>query len=156
MPTLIPASATEHGLVTYLITGTSDFNYLLEKMEKDKLITSATRSTIQGAYDGYRLQFSHYNMIRAVNDTANDTNAICLTSADSNGALCAGIYYDGSSVKAWGRWISKDTFAAATSAPFTEPTGIDISSSLYLQDPSLDTTVTVTGVATDSWTVYRF
>lgn len=156
MPQLIPASATNHGVINYLLTGTQDFSYLLEKMEKDKLITAAQRSTLQGGYDGYRLQFSHYNMVRAVNDTTNDTNAICLTSADSEGAICAGIYYDGSSVKVWGRFVSKETFAAATTSPFTEPTGTDISSSLYLQDPSLDTTVTITGAAATSWTVYRF
>merc|ERR1719266_3010602 len=110
-----------------------------------------------GLYDGYRLKFSMIGMVEAVNDTKDDTCAVCLASKAGKGATCAGLYYDGSSVKTWARWIDWEIFyLAAADGTYSDPEGQDDASKWYLLDLSMDPDISVTGTATTSWSVYRF
>ena len=84
MPQLI-AATTDHGEARYMLTGTNDFEYILDQMVSDELIESSSdtatdKSDLLSTYDGYRLKLSMFGMIHAVNDTEDDTVAICLSS----------------------------------------------------------------------------
>lgn len=108
-------------------------------------------------YDGYQLKLSMFGLVAAVNDATDDTNAICLATQSGGGAHCAGIYYDGSSVKAWARWISWTNFyLAAVDGTPGDPIGTDNASKWYLLDPSMDKDITVTGTVGSNWSIYRF
>merc|ERR1712061_447040 len=109
MPQLI-AATVDHGEARYMLTGTNDFAYILDEMIDDELLEESSETLIDKTdmlqtYDGYKLKFTMFGMVDAVNDTEDDTCAICLASQIGGGAMCAGLYYDGSSVKSWARWI---------------------------------------------------
>ena len=129
MPQLMAEVASSHGEARYMLTGTEDFSYILDQMVSDNLISASSDTTqdkadMLSAYDGYRLKFSLFNMQHAVNDVTDDTCAICLSSQNGKGATCAGIYYDGSSVKKWARWINWEIFyLAAADGTFSDPEG---------------------------------
>ena len=140
-----------HGEARYFLTGTDDFSYILDEMVEDELIVASSATQNDKAdmltlYDGYRLKFSMLDMVQAVNDNENDTCAICLASQAGKGATCAGLYYDGSSVKTWARWIDWEIFyVAAVDGTFTDPEGQDDSAKWYLLDLTMDPDITVTG-----------
>lgn len=84
MPQLI-AATVNHGEARYMLTGTEDFSYVLDRMIDDNLIvhsstTATSKDDMLQIYDGYKLKFTMLGMIAAVNDTTDDTNAICLAS----------------------------------------------------------------------------
>merc|ERR1719232_2526521 len=118
MPVLI-AATSDHGEARYMLTGTDDFSYILDQMVDDELIeassatTTPDKSDLLSSYDGYRLKFTMLSMTDAVDGNQDDTCAICLSSKSGQGATCAGIYFDGSSVKKWARWINWEIFYLA-------------------------------------------
>ena len=134
-----------------MLTGTEDFAYVLDQMIEDKLLVKESDTAIDKTdmlrdYDGYKLKFSMFDMQKAVDDAEDDTCAICLASKIGGGATCAGIYYDGSSVKTWARWVEWEIFfLAAVDGTFTDPEGQDDASKWYLLDISMDPDVNVTG-----------
>jgi len=164
MPLLIAANSGVHGEARYMLTGTHDFSYVLDQMIEDRLIVKSSTATgvvdkadMLRLYDGYQLKFSMFGMQLAVNDATDDTNAICLASQDGGGAHCAGIYYDGSSVKSWARWVNWTNFyLAAVDGTPSDPEGIDDTSKWFLLDPSMDPDIAVTGTANSNWSTYRF
>ena len=151
MPQLMAAVGGSHGEARYMLTGTDNFSYILDQMVTDSLIESSSDTALDkadmlSAYDGYRLKFSLFNMEFAVNDTQDDTCAICLSSENGGGATCAGIYYNGSSVNKWARWINWEIFyLAAADGTYSDPEGQDDSAKWFLLDPTMDPDVSVTG-----------
>ena len=162
MPLLIDAVTNTHGEARYMLTGTNDFSYLLDIMIEDDLLVESSdtdndKSDMLSTYDGYRLKFTMLNMYREANDKDDDTCAICLEASDAKGATCAGIYYDGSAVQTWARWIDEDIwYAAAEDGTPTDPVGEDDSAKWYKFDITMDPSIEVTGNADSSWSVYRF
>ena len=67
------------------------------------------------------------------------------------------MYYDGSSVKTWARWIDWDIFyLAAADSTFSDPEGADDSAKWYLLDVTMDPDINVVGTAGANWSIYRF
>ena len=162
MPVLIAATA-DHGEARYMLTGTNDFSYILDQMVDDGLIEASSSTTtpdkgdLLSSYDGYRLKFTMIDMQDAITGANDDTMAICLSSKSGQGATCAGISYNGSSVNKWARWINWEIFyLAAVDGTFSEPEGQDDSAKWYLLDLSMDPDVSVTGAINTSWSIYRF
>jgi len=79
------AATVDHGEARYFLTGTNDFAYILDEMIEDELLvessdTELDKSDMLSTYDGYKLKFSMFGMVAAVNDFEDDTCAICLAS----------------------------------------------------------------------------
>ena len=89
---LIAAEASQHGAAYYMLTGTSDFEYVLDIMVEAEMITTDEKKTYQTTLDGYRLSYKMAGMTSTLD--AGDTEAICLYSATACGALCGGIHHD--------------------------------------------------------------
>ena len=113
---LIAAEASQHGAAYYMLTGTSDFEYVLDIMIEAEMITTDEKETYQTTLDGYRLSYKMAGMTSTLD--AGDTEAICLYSATAGGALCGGIIHDTDSglAEAWGTWISAGAFSIAASS----------------------------------------
>ena len=109
---LLATDNTNHGSAFYMLTGTDDFEYLLDSMVSKEQITADEAKSILSAQDGYRLRFMMVGMKKLL-DTENDTEAICLHSVKAGGALCAGLRYNGSSIVTYGSWIPGGAFAIA-------------------------------------------
>ena len=108
-----------HGSAYYMLTGTDDYNFLLDTMEKKKQVDSTGAASLLASSDGYRLRLMMVKMF--VPMAANgDIQAICLYSPTMNGALCGGIQHDGTNAKPYGSWVKGGAFVAAADS------GIDL------------------------------
>ena len=87
---LVQSNNVNHGSAYYMLTGTDDYEYLLDTMVKKQQIKSTDVSTYLNKSDGYRLRYIMVGMKTAL-VTKNDTEAICLYSPKADGALCAGL-----------------------------------------------------------------
>ena len=109
---LVATDNSNHGSAFYMLTGTNDFEYILDTMiannteicEKNSgesdipcepvSFNDAKKQEYLQKYDGYRLRFMMVGMKKPL-VKQNDTEAICLYSETAGGALCAGIIFDG-------------------------------------------------------------
>ena len=110
MPQLATATA-DYGDAYYLLTGADDFSYTLDRLVFDETLTQDQANSLRSSSDGYRLKFSILNNPLAVNANTDDTNAICFYSAnEGEGAMCAGVQYNGSSMVSYAYWVNRDVF----------------------------------------------
>ena len=155
MPQIAAATATV-GDVYYILTGTNNFEYILNDMVDGGLIindgTTDEKTPLLQEYDGYRLKFYMLNNPSPNLTATDDVNAVCFFSeTEAEGAICAGAKYNGSAMEAWAYWVEKSAFSAVVQNSL-EITGVDKSSDYWLLDPSGDNDVSV-GV---DWSIFRF
>ena len=93
---LLETDDTNHGSAFYMLSGTSDFEYVLDIMQDNDLIDEDTASAYLTTNDGYRLRLMMIGMKQPL-DSTDDIEAICLD-ASTRGTLCAGLRYNGSSL----------------------------------------------------------
>ena len=106
---LIASDDTNHGDAFYMLTGTSDFEYVLDLMITKGQIDQDTADSYLTSHDGYRLRFMMVGMKTAL-DTSDDTEALCLYYQVAGGALCAGLRYNGSSIVSYAEWFKAGIF----------------------------------------------
>ena len=121
---LVDTDNTNYGKAYYMLTGTDDFEYILDIMVANQQITSATRDTYLSNYDGYRLRYMMVGMKKPL-DTTNDTEAICLYSEEAGGALCAGVRYNGSAMIPWAEWVNAGAFIVCVNSSIQLTGGVD-------------------------------
>ena len=74
---LLASDNATHGDAFYMLTGTSDFDYILDLMVTKGQITQDTADSYLTTHDGYRLSYMMVGMKTAL-DAEDDTEAICL------------------------------------------------------------------------------
>lgn len=103
----------QHGTAYYMLTGTDDFEYVLDNMVSKKQITSAQKTTYMTSGDGYRLRFMMVDMKKAL-ARKGDIEAICLFSDKMQGALCGGIQHNGTVAEPYASWVPGGAFKVAS------------------------------------------
>ena len=116
MANLLLAEDSTHGNAYYMLTGTSDFEYLLDIMVESEMIDSDDKSDYMSTLDGYRLTYKMAGMKTPLE--IGDTEAICLLSVTAGGVLCAGLIHDvvTDEPRPWSEWYSTGAFAQAYSS----------------------------------------
>ena len=89
-------------------------------------------------------------------DTKDDTEAICLFSSSANGALCAGITYNGSSIVAWSNWYTAGSFTLATNSNALPSGGVDQSAEWFATDAVGKAAFKADGSNDSYWSVFKF
>ena len=112
---IVASDDTNHGDAFYMLTGTSDFDYILDLMVTKGQITQDTADAYLTTHDGYRLRYMMVGMKTAL-DATDDTEAICLYYQTAGGVMCAGLRYNGSSIVSYGEWVKNGIFNVALSA----------------------------------------
>ena len=88
---------------------------------------------------------------------ANDTEAICLKTDVGNGALCAGVKYDGSKLVSYAEWIDVGAFTVAASSN-KEPASTavtDQASEWFLQGDDGSVTIIADGSDASYWSAFK-
>ena len=139
-----------------MLTGTTDFDYILDLMVTKGQIDQDTADTYLTTYDGYRLRFMMVGMKTAL-DTEDDTEAICLYHWVAGGALCAGLRYNGSSIVPYAEWIKAGLFTVSlNSGVKLNDTGVDQAAQWFPQGVDGTTTYTADGTDASYWSVFKF
>ena len=58
-------------------------------------------------------------------DTEDDTEAICLYNQVADGAMCAGLRYNGSSIVSFAEWYSAGIFTVSATSVIQLTSGVD-------------------------------
>ena len=110
MANLLLADDGTHGNAYYMLTGTNDFEYLLDIMVDSETISKDQKDDYLSSLDGYRLTYKMAGMKAAME--IGDTEAICLFSVTAGGVLCAGLIHDvvSDELRPWSEWYSTGAF----------------------------------------------
>ena len=152
---LIATDGTNHGSAYYMLTGTDDFEYVLDIMAADSLITDDDIDTYLSKDDGYRLRFMMVGMKTAL-DTSGDIEAICFASTRAGGVLCAGLRYNGSSIVTWSEWFTNGAFASAITSEAEPYGGVEQSEQWFKSAEDGSQTLVADGTDAAFWSVYKF
>lgn len=152
---LLATDGTNHGSAYYMLTGTDDFEYVLDIMKADSLITNDDIDSYLSGEDGYRLRFMMVGMKTAL-DTSGDLEAICLASTRADGVLCAGMRYNGSSIVTWSEWYTNGAFTSAVSSEDEPYGGEEQSEQWFKSAEDGSQTLVVDGTDDAFWSVFKF
>ena len=156
---IIDTDSTNHGTAFYMLTGNRDFNYLIDMMISDGLVTEDDRSDLLTTKDGYRLRLMMVGMYKAL-DTTNDSERICLVYDEASVAICAGLKNDGTSIVPYATYYPSGAFKIASSSNTEPASGVDQSSDWFTQGKEGGSVVNSQvdpGNEIDSyWSVYKY
>ncbi len=85
----------------------------------------------------------------------NDTEAICLKTDVGNGALCAGVKYNGTSIVPYAEWIPSGAFAVAAASNKAPTSTTDQSTEWFLQGDDGSVTVIADGSDASYWSAFK-
>ena len=155
MTQIIASDNTNHGDAFYMLTGTNDFEYVLELMVTNGQIDEDTKDEYLTTLDGYRLRYMMVGMKIAL-DTEDDTEAICLYNQVADGAMCAGLRYNGSSIVSFAEWYSAGIFTVSATSVIQLTSGVDQAVQWFPQGVDGTTTYTADGSDDSYWSVFKF
>ena len=155
MTQLIASDDDKHGSAFMMLTGTNDFEYMLDLMVENEQIDEDQKDEYLITLDGYRIRYMMVGMKQAL-DTSDDTECICLLYESAGGALCAGLQYNGSSIVAYAEWFRAGLFTVSASS-LTQLESEEDQSSLWFPT-GVDGTSTYVADGTDDsyWSVFKF
>ena len=153
---LIESDYANHGSAFYMLTGTSDFGYLLDIMYEAQMITEDERDTYHSSLDGYRLSYKMAGMYATLD--AGDVEAICLYSITAGGCLCAGLTHNTETgdIEPWSEWVSTGAFSISASSAVALVGGVDQSDDWYVLGLEGTTGFIADGTTDSYWTVFKF
>ncbi len=151
---LLATDSVNHGSAYYMLTGTEDIGWMFDQLKKNQFITEEQRKDYSGERDGYRLRYMMTGMKKPLN-IKNDTEAICLLSEVANGALCAGVMWNGTALQSYAEWVPAGAFVIAAGGGKPIVGAKDQSKEWFMQGADGSVTVIADGTDAGFWSSFK-